>query len=93
LKAIEMWWVNIVIPALLLLAIFGFVLVVRLQTRRLTSKTTRTAEDLYPRYGDSLREQRAYAAKHGGQWQDDEGRQDLPAKHLMPPSKTRRAGR
>jgi hypothetical protein len=93
LKAIKMWWVNIVVPALLILAIFGFVLVVRLQTRRLTSRTTRTAEDLYPRYGDSPREQRAYAKEHGGQWQDDEGQQNTPAKHLMPPSKARPGGR
>jgi hypothetical protein len=93
LKAIEMWWVNIVVPALLILAIFGFVMVVRLQTQRLTSRTTRTAEDLYPRYGDSPRKQRAYAEEHGGQWQDDEGQQNIPAKHLMPPSKTQRAGR
>jgi hypothetical protein len=88
-----MWWVNIVVPALLILAIFGFVLAVRLQTRRLTSRTTRTAEDLYPRYAGSVRKQRKYAEEHGGQWQDDEGQQNIPAKHLMPPSKTQRAGR
>jgi membrane protein insertase Oxa1/YidC/SpoIIIJ len=91
LKAIEMWWLNIVIPALMLLAIFGFVLAVRLQTRRLTSKSTRTAEDLYDSYGDSLRKQRQYAQEHGGQWQDDGSQQDPLAKRAMPPSKTRRA--
>jgi hypothetical protein len=94
LKAIEMWWLDdIIVPALLILAVFGFVLVVRLQTKRLAGRTTRTAEDLYPRYADSVRKQRKYADGHGGQWQDDEGQQNIPAKHLMPPSKARRAGR
>jgi hypothetical protein len=94
LKAIEMWWLDdIIVPALLILAVFGFVLIVRLQTQRLAGRTTRTAEDLYPRYADSIQKQRKYAEEHGGQWQDDEGQQNIPAKHLMPPSKERRAGR
>jgi hypothetical protein len=36
-------------------------------------KNTRTAEDLYPLYADSIRKQRKYAKEHGGQWRDDEG--------------------
>jgi hypothetical protein len=94
LKAIEMWWLqDIIVPALLVLAVFGFVLAVRFQTQRLTGRTTRTAEDLYPRYADSARKQRKYAREHGGQWQDDGGQRDALAKRLAPPSKTERAGR
>ena len=89
-----MWWLqDIIVPALLVLAVFGFVLAVRFQTQRLTGRTTRTAEDLYPRYADSVRKQRKYAREHGGQWQDDEGQQNTPTKHLMPPSKARPGGR
>ena len=88
-----MWWLqDIIVPALLVLAVFGFVLAVRLQTQRLTGRTTRTAEDLYPRYADSIHKQRKYAKEHGGQWRNDEG-PDIPAKRLAPPSKTHRAGR
>jgi hypothetical protein len=92
LKAIEMWWLDIVVPALLVLAVYGFVLAARLQTRRLTGRTTRTAEDLYPLYADSIRQQRKYAREHGGQWRDDE-QEDIPAKRLAPPPKTKHAER
>ena len=88
-----MWWLDIVVPLLLALAVFGFVLAVRLQTRRLTERTTRTAEDLYPRYADSLRKQRRYAREHGGQWQDDDGPEGTRARRLAPPSKAGRARR
>ena len=46
---------------------------VRIMTRRIGRRTSRTAEGLYPRYADSLRKQRKYAKEHGGQWRDDEG--------------------
>ena len=88
-----MWWLDIVVPALLVLAVFGFVLAVRLQTQRLTGRTTSTAEDLYSRYADSPRKQRKYAREHGGQWQEDGGQQDPLAKRLAPPSKAERPGR
>jgi hypothetical protein len=67
LKAIEMWWLDdIVIPALFILAIYCFVVLVGFRTRMLTRKTTRTAEDLYDRYADSPRKQQKYAKDHGG---------------------------
>jgi hypothetical protein len=94
LKAIEMWWLeDIIVPALLVLGVCCFVLLVRFQTWRLTSRTTRTAEDMYPSYADSIRKQRRYAKEHGGQWRNDEERQDAPAKRLAPPAKSEHAGR
>jgi hypothetical protein len=69
-----MWWLDdIIVPAVLILGISCFVWLVRSSSRRSVRKTTRTAEDLYPLYGDSIRKQRKYAREHGGQWQDDEG--------------------
>jgi len=68
-----MWWLDdIIIPAVLILGVSCFVWLVRLQTWRLTRKTARTAEDLYPRYADSIRQQRKYAKEHGGQLRDEE---------------------
>jgi hypothetical protein len=62
-----MWWLDdIVIPALFILGIYCFVAFVGFRTRMLTRKTTRTAEDLYDRYADSLRKQQKYARDHGG---------------------------
>ena len=70
-----MWWLDdIIVPAVLILGVSCFVLLVRSSTRRSARKTTtRTAEDLYPLYADSIRKQRKYAKEHGGQWRDDEG--------------------
>jgi hypothetical protein len=75
IEVIGMWWMNdIIVPAVLILGVSCFVLLVRSSTRRSVRKTTtRTAEDLYPLYADSIRKQRKYAKEHGGQWRDDEG--------------------
>jgi hypothetical protein len=73
LKAIEMWWVNILIPALLILGVYCFLVVVGFRTRLLTRKTSRTAESMYDSYADSPRKQRKYAKDHGGAWKDDDG--------------------
>jgi hypothetical protein len=84
-----MWWLNdLVIPVILIIGLGCFVITVLWRTRLMTRKTTRSAEDLYPRYADSIQEQRKYAREHGGQWHDDEGRHDAMARHLAPPSKT-----
>lgn len=69
-----MWWLDdIIVPAVLILGVSCFVWLVRSSTRRSVRKNTRSAEDLYPLYADSIRKQRKYAKEHGGQWQDDEG--------------------
>ena len=51
-----MWWMYIIVVALMAFGIFGFVSLVRLFEQRLTSETTRRAEDMYDQYADSLRE-------------------------------------
>ena len=62
-----MWWLDdIVVPALLLLGIFGFVLLVRFRAGILTRRTERTAESMYADYADSAPKQRKLARKHGG---------------------------
>jgi hypothetical protein len=47
-----MWWMYIVVVAVLALGVYGFVTLVRFQTRRFTTRTNRRAEDLYERYAD-----------------------------------------
>lgn len=73
LKAIEMWWVDILVPALFIFVIYSFVGLARFRTRTLTRKTTRTVESMYDNYADSLRQQQKYAKDHGGTWKDDDG--------------------
>ena len=48
----DMWWVDIVVVLLFILGIYGFATLVGFNTRWLTGKTDRRAEDLYDEYGD-----------------------------------------
>jgi hypothetical protein len=55
------WWQYIIIAAVLVLGIYAFLVFTGFETRTLSRRTTRTAEDMYPSYADSLRKQRRYA--------------------------------
>jgi hypothetical protein len=65
------WWEIIVFIIVVIVAIWGFASMVGLETRNLTRRTSRTAQDLYSSYGDSPREQRRYAREHGGSWHNE----------------------
>ena len=56
IEVVNMWWTTIIVVALLAFGIVGFVSMVRLFEQRLTSETTRRAEDMYDQYADSPRE-------------------------------------
>jgi hypothetical protein len=62
-----MWWQYLIAAVIAILAVWGFVSVVKLQTHRLSDRTDNTAEDVYDRYADSLHEQRKYAEHHGSE--------------------------
>jgi hypothetical protein len=66
------WWGYILFALAVVLAVKGFLALVGVETRWVTRKSTRTAEDLYQDYADSRREQRRYAREHGGEWHDQE---------------------
>ena len=68
-----MWWQYIIIAAVILLGIYGFLVFTRFETRNLSRRTNRTAADLYPHYADPLRKQRRYASQHSGEWTSDDG--------------------
>ena len=68
-----MWWQYIIIAAVILLGIYGFLVFTRFETRNLSRRTNRTAADMYRGYADSLRKQRRYARQHGGEWMSDDG--------------------
>jgi hypothetical protein len=65
------WWEIIVFIIVVIVAIWGFASMVGLETRNLTRRTSRTAQDLYSSYGDSPRKQRRYAREHGGSWHNE----------------------
>jgi hypothetical protein len=63
------WWQYIIMAAVILLEIYGFLSLTSFETRVLSRRTTRRTADLSPRYAVSLRKQRRYARQHGGGWQ------------------------
>jgi hypothetical protein len=79
-----MWWQYIIIAAVILLGIYGFLVLTRFETWNLSRRTNRTAADTYPSYADSLREQRRYARRHGGEWTSDDGGQSREPKDAQP---------
>jgi hypothetical protein len=68
-----MWWVYIVVPALMIIGIYCFLSLVGVRTRLTTRETDRTADSMYSNYAELNRKQRKYARERDGQRQDDEG--------------------
>ena len=80
-----MWWQYIIIAAVLVLGIYAFLVFTGFETRTLSRRTNRTAEDMYPGYADSLRKQRRYAKQHGGEWTNNDGGQPREPERTQPP--------
>ena len=68
-----MWWVDIVVPALMIIGVYCFLSLVGVRARLLTRKTDRTADSMYSNYAELNRKQRKAAMERDGQRQDDEG--------------------
>ena len=66
-----MWWQILIGAVVLIAVVYAFITLVRFQTGRLSSKSDRTAADLYDSHADSLRKQRRYAEQRGGEWKDE----------------------
>ena len=73
-----MWWQYVIIAAVIVLGVYGFLVLTGFETRNLSRRTTRTAEDMYPGYAGSRRKQRRYARQHGGEWTSDGGQSRGP---------------
>jgi hypothetical protein len=66
-----MWWQYVIAAVVVILAVYGFVTLVKLQTHRVSDQTDNTAEDVYDRYAGSPRQQHRYARQHGGEWKNE----------------------
>ena len=66
-----MWWQYVIAAVVLIIAVYGFISLVKVQTHRVSDKTDNTAEDVYDRYSESPRQQHRYARQHGGEWRDE----------------------
>jgi hypothetical protein len=60
------WWEYIVVPVLMVLGVYGFLVLAGFETRTLTRKTSRTAESMYDSHAKLTRKQRR-RARHGGE--------------------------
>jgi hypothetical protein len=78
------WWQYIIIAAVIVLGIYGFLVLTRFETWNLSRRTTRTAQDMYPSYADSLHKQRRYARQHGGERASDDGGRSREPEHTQP---------
>ena len=65
-----MWWQYVIAAVVVILAVYGFVSLIKLQTHRVSDQTDNTAEDVYDRYAESPRRQHRYAREHGGEWRN-----------------------
>jgi hypothetical protein len=79
------WWQYIIIAAVLVLGIYAFLVFTGFETRTLSRRTARTAEDMYPGYADSLRKQRRYAKQHGGESANNDGAPPPEPEHTQLP--------
>jgi uncharacterized membrane protein len=66
-----MWWQYVIAAVVLIIAVYGFVSLVKVQTHRVSDKTDHTAEDVYDRYAESPRQQHRYARQRGGEWRNE----------------------
>jgi hypothetical protein len=66
-----MWWEYVIAAVVVIIAVYGFISLVKVQTHRVSDKTDNTAEDVYDRYGESSRGQHRYARQHGGEWRNE----------------------
>jgi type II secretory pathway component PulL len=66
-----MWWQYVIMAVVAIVVVYAFVSLTRFQTRRLSRKTDRTAEDMYDSYADSPGKQRRYARRRGGEWRNE----------------------
>ncbi len=66
-----MWFMDVLIVVVIAAGIYGFVVLTRQRTRRLSSHTNRTAQDMYDEFADSPAAQRRYARKRGGTWREN----------------------
>lgn len=65
------WWEALIFIAAVILAIWGFLSMVGLETRFWTRRTDRTAKDMYGEFADSPVKQRRYARDRGGEWRNE----------------------
>jgi hypothetical protein len=66
-----MWWQILIGAAVVIIVGYAILTLVRFQTRNLTRRTGRTADDLYDSYADPVGKQSRYAQERGGAWKDE----------------------
>jgi hypothetical protein len=58
------WWEAVLFLIAVALAVWGFISLARFDTRLVTRRTNRSAEDLYSSHANLSRKQRRYAREH-----------------------------
>ena len=71
-------WLDVGIVALFVVGIYCFAVLTGWQTRLISRRTNRRAEDMYGQYAGSPHKQRRSAREDGGTWQDGPARPGSP---------------
>lgn len=58
-----MWWLDVVVALVVIGGVYGFVVLVRAQTQRLSSHTDRTADQLYDQFADPPKRHRHFSGR------------------------------
>jgi hypothetical protein len=70
-------WLDVGIVALFAVGVYCFAVLTGWQTRLISRRTNRRAEDMYDQYAGSRHKQRS-AREHGATWHDDPARPGSP---------------
>ena len=71
-------WLDVGIVVLFVVGVYCFAVLTGWQTRLISRRTNRRAEDMYDQYAGSPHKQRRSAEEHGGTWQDGPARPGSP---------------
>jgi hypothetical protein len=58
---IAVWWQYIIIVAVIVAGIYGFVVLARYMTQQMTRKTERRAEDMYDEFSSNRKDKDRYS--------------------------------
>jgi hypothetical protein len=67
---IHVWWQYVILVGALIFGVYGFITLTGFETRLLSRRTDRTAENMYSSDADPTRRQRRSARRHDSQQKD-----------------------
>jgi hypothetical protein len=80
-EVVRMWWIYVVVVAVLAFGVYAFLTLVGVRTRWLTRRTERTVESMYPNYAGPVRPARRLGRRRRDE-REGPGERDDPFGYL-----------